>query len=510
MVDTQKPNVGLVFSALLLTMLMSSLGQMIFSSALPTIVGELGGVEHMSWVISGFMVTMTIALPIYGKLGDGLGRKWFYISGIAFFIVGSALGGFANSMTMLIIGRAVQGFGAGGMMINSQAIIAEVVPARQRGKYMGVMGAVFGISSVLGPVLGGWFTDGPGWRWGLWMNIPLGLLAMTVATLVLHLSKGNRDGFRFDWLGAALLTVATSTLILATTWGGLQYPWTSARILGLLGTSAVAAAIFVAVELRATNPLVPMHLFRNRNMVLTTAAGVVLGVAMVSVMAYMPTYLQMVHTLSPTEAGFMMIPMVGGMILTSTGSGALIARRGNYKIFPIIGLCTIAVGCFLLTRLTVDTDLWTLGAYIFVYGFGLGLVMQVLILIVQNSFPLSVVGTATAANNFFRQIGMSVGASVVGSMFIHNMQNNMAERLPAALAALGPQGAEYAAAFQEGAAQSLTPGAVSQLPEQLRDVIASSYNDGLTPIFLLLIPLVLAAAAVLLPVHEDKLKETVE
>ena len=220
MVDTQKPNVGLVFSALLLTMLMSSLGQMIFSSALPTIVGELGGVEHMSWVISGFMVTMTIALPIYGKLGDGLGRKWFYISGIAFFIVGSALGGFANSMTMLIIGRAVQGFGAGGMMINSQAIIAEVVPARQRGKYMGVMGAVFGISSVLGPVLGGWFTDGPGWRWGLWMNIPLGLLAMTVATLVLHLSKGNRDGFRFDWLGAALLTVATSTLILATTWGG--------------------------------------------------------------------------------------------------------------------------------------------------------------------------------------------------------------------------------------------------------------------------------------------------
>ena len=245
MADTQQksPNVGLVFSALIITMLMSSLGQMIFSSALPTIVGELGGVEHMSWVISAFMVTMTIALPIYGKLGDGLGRKWFYISGIAFFIVGSALGGFANSMTMLIIGRAVQGFGAGGMMINSQAIIAEVVPARQRGKYMGVMGAVFGISSVLGPVLGGWFTDGPGWRWGLWMNIPLGLLAMTVATLVLHLSKGNRDGFRFDWLGAALLTVATSTLILATTWGGLQYPWTSARILGLLGTSAVAAAI---------------------------------------------------------------------------------------------------------------------------------------------------------------------------------------------------------------------------------------------------------------------------
>ncbi|MDK8795172.1 MDR family MFS transporter [Corynebacterium sp. MSK041] len=510
MVDTQKPNVGLVFAALLITMLMSSLGQMIFASALPTIVGELGGVEHMSWVISAFMVTMTIAMPIYGKLGDGLGRKWFYIAGIAFFIVGSTLGGFANSMTMLIIGRAVQGFGAGGMMINSQAIIAEVVPARQRGKYMGVMGAVFGISSVLGPVLGGWFTDGPGWRWGLWMNIPLGLLAMTVATLVLHLSKGSREGFRFDWVGAALLTVATSTLILATTWGGLQYPWTSATILGLLATSAVAAAIFVAVELRAGNPLVPMHLFHNRNMTLTTAAGVVLGVSMVSAMAYLPTYLQMVHALSPTEAGFMMIPMVGGMILTSTGSGALISRRGSYKKFPIIGLCIVAVGCYLLSRLTVDTSLGTLGAFIFVYGFGLGLVMQVLILIVQNSFPLAVVGTATAANNFFRQIGMSVGASVVGSMFIHNMQNNMAERLPAAFAAMGPDGAQYATAFQEGAAASLTPGSVHKLPEPLREVIASSYNDGLTPIFLLLIPLVLAAAAVLLPVREDKLKETVD
>lgn len=375
---------------------------------------------------------------------------------------------------------------------------------------MGIMGAVFGISSVLGPVLGGWFTDGPGWRWGLWMNIPLGLLAMTVATLVLHLSKGSREGFRFDWPGAALLTVATSTLILATTWGGLQYPWTSARILGLLATSAVAAAIFVAVELRTKNPLVPMHLFRNRNMTLTTAAGVVLGVAMTGVMAYLPTYLQMVHALTPTEAGFMMVPMVGGMILTSTGSGALISRRGNYKKFPIIGLCIVAVGCFLLSRLTVDTGLGTLGVFIFVYGFGLGLVMQVLILIVQNSFPLAVVGTATAANNFFRQIGMSVGASMVGTMFIHNMQNNMAERLPAAFAAMGPDGAQYSEAFQGGAAQSLTPGTVNQLPQPLRDVIASSYNDGLTPIFLLLIPLVLAAALVLLPVREDKLKETVD
>ena len=278
----------------------------------------------------------------------------------------------------------------------------------------------------------------------------------------------------------------------------------------MLVTSAVAAAIFVVVELRTKNPLVPMHLFRNRNMALTTAASVVLGVSMTGVMAYLPTYLQMVHTMTPTEAGFMMIPMVGGMILTSIGIGALITRTGHYKVFPIIGLCVVAVGCYLLSQLTADTGLWTLGIYIFVYGFGLGMVMQVLILIVQNSFPITVVGTATAANNFFRQIGMSVGASIVGTVFIHNMQNNMKERLPEALAKLGPEGAEYAQQFDDGAAQSMTPGVVNQLPQPLHDAIASSYNDGLTPIFALLIPLVLAAALLLVPVQEDTLKETVE
>ena len=246
--EKKENNVGLVFSALVLTMLMSSLGQMIFSSALPTIVGELGGVDHMSWVISAFLVTMTIAMPISGKLGDMVGRKWLYIGGIAVFVIGSALGGFSNTMNWLIVGRAIQGFGAGFMMISSQSIIAEVTTARERGKFMGIMGGVFGLSSVLGPVLGGWFTDGPGWRWGLWMNIPLGLLAITVCTLVLHLRVGDTDLRKFDVLGATFIAITTASLILMTTWGGTQYEWSDPIIIGLGITVVIGAIITVIVE----------------------------------------------------------------------------------------------------------------------------------------------------------------------------------------------------------------------------------------------------------------------
>ncbi|MEX3516590.1 MDR family MFS transporter [Corynebacterium camporealensis] len=503
-------NLGLVFSALVLTMLMSSLGQMIFSSALPTIVGELGGVDQMSWVISAFLVTMTIAMPISGKLGDMLGRKWLYIGGIAVFVIGSALGGFAHSMGLLIAGRAIQGFGAGFMMISSQAIVAEVTSSRERGKFMGIMGAVFGLSSVLGPVLGGWFTDGPGWRWGLWMNIPLGILAMVVCVFALNLRVGEGNMRRFDWLGATLIAITTTSLILMTTWGGTEYDWNSSVIMSLGAVTVLGAIATVFVEKRALEPLIPMNLFRHRNMVLTTLSGTVLGLAMFGVLGYMPTYLQMVHMLTPTEAGLMMIPMMVGMIGTSTVIGFIISRTGRYKIYPIIGLAIVTGSLIWMSRLTVDTSLVQLGVEFYIFGLGLGMVMQVLVLIVQNTFPIALVGTATAANNFFRQIGSALGASLVGSLFIHNMQGEMSTRLPEAFAQMGPEAAPYIEKFNSGgAANSLTPEAVTMLPDAIRDAILNSYNYGLTPVIALMVPMAVIALILLLPLREEHLKETI-
>ncbi|APT86538.1 MULTISPECIES: MDR family MFS transporter [Corynebacterium] len=503
-------NLGVIFSALILTMLMSSLGQMIFSTALPTIVGELGGVDHMSWVISAFLVTMTIAMPISGKLGDMLGRKWLYIGGIVVFIIGSTIGGFAHTMTLLIIGRAIQGFGAGFMMISSQAIVAEVTSSRERGKFMGIMGGVFGLSSVLGPVLGGWFTDGPGWRWGLWMNIPLGLLAVVVCVKVLHLRKGKSRLESFDWAGAVLIAITTTSLILMTTWGGTEYAWGSPTIITLAVIAAIGAVVTTFVESRAKEPLIPVTLFKNRNMALATASGVVLGLAMFGVLGYMPTYLQMVHTLTPTKAGLMMIPMMIGLIGTSTTVGFVIARTGHYKYYPIFGLAVTSAVLVWMSRLTAHASLTQLGIELLFFGIGLGFVLQVLVLIVQNSFPISLVGTATAANNFFRQIGSAVGASLVGSLFIHNMKDQLGQNMPAALQSMGTQGAEYAQKFAGAdGSSSLTPSLVATLPDPIKEVILNAYNDGLTPVFFLMVPMTIIAMLLLIPLREEHLKETI-
>nr|WP_281248012.1 MDR family MFS transporter [Corynebacterium aquilae] len=500
---------SLIFIALMLTMLMSSLGQMIFSTALPTIVGELGGVDHMTWVITAFLLGQTISLPIFGKLGDMLGRKWLFMFAVSLFIVGSILGGLATSMSLLIAARAVQGVAGGGMMILSQAIIADVVPARQRGKYMGVMGSVFGVSSVLGPVLGGWFTDGPGWRWGLWLNVPLGIIALIGIFSFLHLPRRQSPG-KTDWLGMVTMAIATTALILVITWGGNDYDWTSGTIIGLAIVAVVFAAIFVAVELKATNPLIPMQLFSTRNFTLTTIAGLAVGVFMFGSLAYVPTYLQMVHSMTPTTAGLMMIPMMAGMMGTSIVVGNLVTRTGSYKWYPVVGLLVVAVALVLLSRLEATSSLFHVGVCLFVLGFGLGCAMQILVLIVQNSFPITMVGTATAANNFFRQIGGAIGSAFVGGLFVSNLHTEMANNLPAAIASLGPAGAPIAQQLGQGGSGHLTPSLVAELPEVVRHAIDVSYNDALTPVFLLLAPLAVIAALILTQVREDTLKDTVE
>ncbi|RFA15427.1 MFS transporter [Subtercola boreus] len=490
-------NILLVFAGLMVTMLLASLDQTIFSTALPTIVGELNGVQYMLWVTTAYILASTIMLPVYGKLGDLIGRKGLFIAAISLFILGSIVGGLAPDMGQLIVGRAIQGLGGGGLMILSQAIIADVVPARERGKYMGIMGGVFALSSVAGPLLGGWFTEGPGWRWGFWMNIPLGILAILSAVMFLHLPKGSQTKPRIDFPGMVLLALASTGLVLTTTWGGNTYAWDSPTIIGLIAGTVVAALAFIFVERRAVEPIMPPHLFKDRNFNLTTIAGLIIGIAMFGALAYLPTYMQMVTGATATQAGLLLIPLMAGLLITSIGSGQLVSRTGHYKFLPIIGTVITAVALLLLSTMTAGMPVWIICAYLAIMGIGLGMCMQILILIVQNSFPLREVGTATASNNYFRQIGASLGSAVVGSLFVAKLTSLMAERLPAG-------------AGTAGGSNSFTPDLVRSLPSAVRDIIVGSYNDALTPVFLYMVPLVLIATVLLFFVKEKPLATTLD
>ena len=494
-----KRQVLLVFAGLMVTMLLASLDQTIFSTALPTIVGQLHGVDEMLWVTTAYILASTIMLPVYGKLGDLIGRKGLFIGAIAIFIVGSIVGGMATDMTTLIVGRAVQGLGGGGLMLLSQAIIADVVPARERGRYMGIMGGVFALSSVAGPLLGGYFTDGPGWRWGLWMNVPLGILAIASAIFFLRLPKNTKGKPTIDYAGMGLLAIASTCLVLVTTWGGTTYDWDSATIILLIVGAVVSAVAFVMVEHRAAEPIMPLHLFKERNFNLTTIAGLIIGIAMFGALAYLPTYLQMVTGVNATQAGLLLIPLMAALLVTSIGSGQLVSKTGRYKWMPIVGTLVTALALFLLSTMTATMAVWIICAYLAVMGLGLGLCMQILILIVQNTFPNSQVGTATASNNYFRQIGASIGSAIVGSLFVANLKNLLADRLP-----------NSGSAAAGGNSNSFTPEVVQHLPGAVRDVIVGAYNDALTPVFLYMVPLMLIATLLLVFLKEKPLATTIE
>ncbi|GGF16791.1 MFS transporter [Subtercola lobariae] len=487
-----------MFAGLMVAMLLASLDQTIFSTALPTIVGQLHGVDLMLWVTTAYILASTIVLPVYGKLGDLIGRKGLFIIAISLFLAGSIVGGLAPDMGQLIAGRAIQGLGGGGLMILAQAIIADVVPARERGKYMGIMGGVFALSSVAGPLLGGWFTEGPGWRWGFWMNIPLGILAILSAVIFLKLPKNSQGKPRIDYAGMVLLALASAGLVLTTTWGGNTYAWDSPTIIGLIVGTVVAAVAFIMVERRASEPIMPPFLFKQKNFILTTISGLIIGIAMFGALAYLPTYMQMVTGANATQAGLLMIPLMAGLLITSIGSGQIVSRTGHYKFLPIIGTFITAVALLLLSTMTAGMPVWIICAYLAIMGIGLGMCMQILILIVQNTFPLRVVGTATASNNYFRQIGASLGTAVVGSLFTAKLTTLLAERLPA-----GGTGTA-------GGNNSLTPDLVRALPDSVRQIIVGAYSDSLTPIFLLMVPLVLAATVLLFFVKEKPLATTLD
>jgi len=492
-----KRGIILLFVGLMLSMLLASLSQTVLSAALPTMVGELNGVTEMLWVMTAYILASTIMMPIYGKLGDLIGRKGLLIGAILAFMAGSVIGGLSGDMGMLIVGRVVQGLGGGGLIILSQAIIADVIPARERGKYMGIMGAVFAVSSVAGPLLGGWFTEGIGWRWTFWINLPLGALALVAAFAFLHIPRYNQEKPRIDYWGMALLAAATTCLILAASWGGNDFAWDSPTIVGLIAGTVIAAIVFVLVERRTAEPIIPLRLFKQRNFNLTTIAGLLTGVAMFGAIGYLPTYLQMTFGLDATTAGLLMIPMMGALLLTSVVTGFLASKYGRYKWMPISGSLVVAAGLTLLSTMTPQTPLWVYCCYLAVMGMGLGMSMQILVLIVQNTFHITMVGTATAANNYFRQIGASLGSAIVGSLFATRLTELLAKQLPAG-------------GGQAGGIDSLTPGAVLDLPAGIRHIIDQAYNDALTPLFLYMMPLLLIACLLLCFLKEKALATTIE
>lgn len=409
--------VRLVLSGLVVAMLMASLDQTILSTALPTIAAELQGVRWMSWVITAYTLAATIVMPVYGRIGDLVGRKPMFLTAIALFLVGSLLGGLADSMAVLVAGRFTQGLGGGGLIITSQALVADVVPPRQRGRYLGVLGAAFAISSVAGPLLGGYFTEVAGWRWCFWINLPLGASALVIAARVLERRPGAVRRVRLDWVGMGLIAAAVTAIVLLSGWAGRTYAWGSPQIIGLVLVTLASGVGFVAAERRATEPIIPLDLLRGRVFVLATTAGTLLAVCMFAAISYLPTFLQRVGEHSPSTAGLLMLPLMAGVLVASIVSGQLIARSGRYKRYPVVGLVLTGATLLAMSTTSATTSTVTTSLYLTSLGVGIGLTLQVLVLVVQNDASHSLVGTATAANNFFREIGASLGITVVGTLF---------------------------------------------------------------------------------------------
>lgn len=485
-----------IFSGLLLAMLLAALDSTIVATALPTIVGEMGGLERLAWVVTAYLLAQTIVTPLYGKLGDLYGRKVVLQGGVVLFLAGSVLCGMSTTMGQLIAFRFIQGLGGGGLMVTTMAVVGDVVPPRERGRYQGIFGAVFGVSSIAGPLLGGYFTTHWSWRWIFYINLPLGLLALAVIAATLP-ARPDRVRRAIDFAGSALLAVTLSAVILAADLGGVAYGWTSPLILGLAALAVVSLLAFVAVERRAAEPVLPLRLFRERAFTVTAVVGLIVGFAMFGSVTYLPVFLQVVNGATPTGSGLQMLPMMGGMLVSSIVSGQLISRWGRYKVFPVAGTAVMAIGLLLLSRMDEHTTLTGASLNMLVLGLGLGLVMQVLVIAVQNAVDYRDLGVATSGTTLFRLIGGSLGTAAFGAIFSMGLRSRLMATLPPG------------AAGGEGGAAGISPQVLAAMPAETRALYVDAFTGSLSTVFTA--ASVIAAAGFLLSwlIPERPLRESV-